>query len=384
MPAELILDGLQPNTSYSYQFHYRLPGAAQFATSPEYTFHTARPPGSSFTFTLTADAHLDEHTAQDVYLKTLANIAAEKPDFHIDLGNLFMTDKHASRDEAAKQYVAQRYYLGQIGSSTPTFLAIGTHDGESAKDDDDTDDCLAVWSNRLRTRCFPNPFPDVFYTGNSALDRRCGLLENYYAWQWGDALFVVLDPFRYSVRGHGSGEGWDWSLGWTQYAWLRQMLEQSRAKFKFVFIHNLLSGDRTARGGVEIAGYNEWGGRNADGSAGFREHRPGWDVPVHELLVQNHVAILFKAHDNFYARQELDGINYLMVPQPSFAGDNRIRDLQTYGYKTGKFIGNTGHVRVMVTPGNVNIAYVRTYLPEDETVQQKNGQIADEFHIHAN
>ena len=143
------------------------PGAEQFTNSPEYTFHTARPPGSSFTFTLTADAHLDEHTSPDVYRQTLANIRADKPDFHIDLGNLFMTDKHASRDEAARQYLAQRYYLGQIGRSAPIFLALGTHDGESSQYDDGSGDCLAVWSNLMRKRYFPNPVPDNFYTGNN-------------------------------------------------------------------------------------------------------------------------------------------------------------------------------------------------------------------------
>ena len=122
-PVEVVIDGLQANSSYYYQFHWRAVGAEQFNKSPEYTFHTARPPGNTFTFTMTADSHLDEHTSTAVYRQTLTNIQADKPDFHIDLGNLFMTDKHANRDEAAKQYLAQRYYLGQIGPSAPILLA---------------------------------------------------------------------------------------------------------------------------------------------------------------------------------------------------------------------------------------------------------------------
>ena len=141
--------------------------------------------------------------------------------------------------------------------------------------------------------------------------------------------------------------------GDAQYLWLKQTLEQSRAKFKFVFIHNLLSGDQASRGGVEIAAFNEWGGRNLDGTDGFKQHRPGWDAPVHQLLVRNHVSAVFKAHDNFYARQELDGIVYQMIPQPSFAGNDRIRDLEAYGYRRGKFLGNSGHVRVTVSPDQV-------------------------------
>jgi hypothetical protein len=359
-PVELAIAPLQPDTQYYYHFRIHPPGAAAFTNGPEYTFHTARPPGSRFTFTLTADAHLDERTSPEVYRQTLANIAANKPDFHIDLGNLFMTDKHATRDGAARQYLAQRFYLGQIGASVPVLLALGTHDGESGRYDDGTADNLAVWSNLIRKKYFPNPLPDKFYTGDSAAKLHRGLLQNYYAWEWGDALFVVLDPFGYSARRRGGGDGWDWSLGAAQYQWLKQTLEHSRAKFKFVFIHNLLGGDQAARGGVEVAGFNEWGGKNADGSDGFKQHRPGWDGPVHALLVRNQVTAVFKAHDNFYARQELDGILYLMVPQPSFAGNDRIRDLKTYGYQQGKFLGNSGHVRVTVSPENVAVDYVKT------------------------
>jgi hypothetical protein len=360
VPAEVVIGSLEADTKYHCQFRSRLPGRSQLAASSEFSFHTARRPGSSFTFTLTADSHLDERTSPEVYLETLANIRGDSPDFHIDLGNLFMTDKHSTRAEAAGQYLAQRFYLGQIGSSVPILLALGTHDGESSRYNDGSDDCLAVWSNLIRKRYFPNPIPDSFYTRNNAPAPFCGLLQDYYAWEWGDALFVVLDPFRYSTRQGRGDDGWGWSLGLAQYRWLEQTLGQSHAKFKFVFIHNLLFGDQAARGGVEKASLNEWGGKNVDGTDGFKEHRPGWTLPVHQLLVRNHVAAVFKAHDNFYARQDLDGILYLMVPQPSFAGDDRIRDLETYGYRQGTFLGNSGHVRVLVSPNKVVVDYVRS------------------------
>ena len=360
IPVELQLGPLSPNTRYTWRFHSRKPGTAAFSPGIEGAFHTARPPGERFLFTLTADAHLDEHTSPDVYLGTLTDILAESPDFHIDLGNLFMTDKHATRDEALRQYLAQRYYLGRIGGSVPIFLALGTHDGERAKDDDGTRDSLAPWSNATRKRYFPNPLPGGFYSGNTTPDPRSGPLQNYYSWQWGDALFVVLDPFRYSGRERGSEDGWGWSLGETQYRWLQSTLEKSRARFKFVFIHNLLVGDRAARGGVEVAAFNEWGGANPGGGDGFKQNRPGWTSPIHPLLVRTHVSAVFKAHDNFYARQELDGILYLMVPQPSFAGNDRIRDLENYGYKRGTFLGNSGHVRVTVTAEKATVDYVKS------------------------
>jgi len=231
----------------------------------------------------------------------------------------------------------------------------------SSRYDDGSPDSLAVWSNLLRKRYFPNPVPDSFYNGNATPKTPGGLLENYYAWEWGDALFVVLDPYRYSLRQRGGGgDGWAWSLGRAQYDWLAKTLAGSHAKFKFVFLHNLLCGDQASRGGVEIAGFNEWGGKNPDGTDGFASHRPGWPLPIHQLLLRNHVTAVFKAHDNFYARQELDGILYLMVPQPSFAGNDRIRDLENYGYKQGIFLGNSGHVWVSVSPTNATVQYHKT------------------------
>jgi hypothetical protein len=358
-PVEFVLASLAPDTKYFYQFRWRPLGATQSKDSAESSFHTARPAGSTFAFTMTADAHLDEHTSSQVYEQTLADIRAEAPDFHIDLGNLFMTDKHATRDEARRQYLAERYYLGQPGS--PLFLTLGVHDGEASRYDDGSADSLAVWSNTVRKRYFPNPFPDNFYTGDSTRHSQSGLLENYYAWTWGDALFVVLDPYRYSVRSGGrNSDGWNWSLGREQFDWLAQTLAASKAKYKFVFIHNLLAGDQSSRGGVEIAGFNEWGGKNPDGSEGFAGHRPGWPMPVHQLLLKNHVTAVFKAHDNFYARQELDGLPYIMIPQPSFAGDDRIRDLQNYGYKAGVFRSNSGHVRVIVAGDGIVVDYIQS------------------------
>jgi hypothetical protein len=112
-----------------------------------------------------------------------------------------------------------------------------------------------------------------------------------------------------------------------------------------------------------------------DGSEGFAQHRPGWPMPIHQLLLRHHVTAVFKAHDNFYARQKLDGILYLMIPQPSFAGNDRIRDLENYGYKKGVFLGNAGHVRVTVSPEKLVVNYVRS---------SPGAPVADNFVIPAN
>lgn len=68
---------------------------------------------------------MDEHTEPEIYQRTLANALADSPDFHIELGDTFMTEKHPNREAAFKQYLAQRYYAGQTCHSAPFFFVLG-------------------------------------------------------------------------------------------------------------------------------------------------------------------------------------------------------------------------------------------------------------------
>ena len=252
-PTEYIMDGL----SSGKQYHYRVMNCSGQAALAAGSFHTLRRPGASFRFTLTADSHLDSNTDLGLYQLTLANALADRPDFHVDLGDTFMTEKHDSRAPAAQQYLAQRYFFGQFAHSAPLFLTLGNHDGEEVRHWRDGPDSLGVWANGMRTRYFPNPQPNGFYTGNSQVDSQAGALQDYYSWQWGDALFVVLNPYWHGSQ-RRSDERWGLSLGDAQYQWLRTTLERSSARFKFIFVHQLIGGiDRQGRGGVEGAPFGE-------------------------------------------------------------------------------------------------------------------------------
>ena len=125
-PVEFVLTDLRPDTRYHYRLHTRGPGAAEFQPGIAGTFHTQRKPGAAFVFTLQADSHLDQGTPQGVYERTLANALAANPDFHIDLGDTFMTDKYPTHTDALPQYVAQRYYFGRIAHSAPSFSSSAT------------------------------------------------------------------------------------------------------------------------------------------------------------------------------------------------------------------------------------------------------------------
>jgi hypothetical protein len=137
----------------------------------------------------------------------------------------------------------------------------------------------------------------------------------------------------------------------------------------------------TGRGGVEEAGLCEWGGCDRRGNWGFTQQRPGWELPVHQLLVKHGVTIFFQGHDHLFAKQQLDGIIYQTLPQPA----DPYYALNTWGgaYRSGNLLPNSGRLRVTVSPEQVSVAYVRSYLPADETAAHRSGEIAYSYAVSA-
>jgi hypothetical protein len=301
----------------------------------------------------------------------------------IDLGDTFMTDKYKPYTDAAPQYLAQRYYFSQLGA--PLYLVLGNHDGEGAPKGQDGPE-MSVWSAQLRTKYFPNPIPDGFYTGNSIPDKNIGSLQDYYAWEWGDALFIVLDPYWFTPpQRNEATDLWNPTLGQAQYQWLKTTLEASHAKWKFVFIHQLIGGaDKNGRGGIEVAPFYEWGGKNADGSYGFDSKRPGWGIPIHQLLIDNQVTAVFHGHDHLFVRQELDGIAYQEVPQPASINRDNSQQASEYGYIHGDVRSGSGHLKVSVSPNSVTVEYIRSLLNQGEKSGQQNKQVEFQYTIQTN
>jgi predicted phosphodiesterase len=362
-PAEIPLTDLQPNTRYFYRLSYRQSDNSEYSKSQIFHFQTQRNFKDNFSFTITADSHLDENTDTLTYKTTLQNAAADSADFHIDLGDTFMTDKYRSNyKESLNQYIAQRYYFGLLCPSSPLFFVLGNHDGESGQRLNGKEDNMTVWSNLTRKKYFPNPVPNDFYFGNNTEEPFVGLPQNYYAWSWGNAQFIVLDPFWYTPRA-GTDDPWERTLDKKQYDWLKRTLEQSKATFKFVFVHNLVGGtDKKGRGrgGVEVAKYYEWGGKNSDGTEGFKTHRSDWELPIHDLLVKNKVTAVFHGHDHLFAKQELDGIVYQCISQPGGKEHGNTRNAEEYGYLNGKIMNEPGYMRVKVLNEKVLCEFIST------------------------
>lgn len=398
-PAELVLGTLAPNRRYWYCV-YRAPAGGSFTAGPVGSFQTQRRRDKPYDFTVFADSHLQDMILDNdaerggLYIQTIANVMAAwpPPDFHLMLGDDFHCEQRLQQNnakdyaECLDRYLDQRPYLDRIGRYTPLFLVLGNHEGELGWRRDGSCDNVAYWSCAARKLIYPNPIPDPFYRTGPDVAECCGYREAYYAWEWGSAQYIVLDPLWHTLRRPhaqggepGSGDPWDWTLGEDQYRWLRDTLAASAARWKFVCLHHLTGGTTAyGRGGIEAVrfavnenGSYEWGGENSDGTWGFADRRPGWEEPIHQLLVRHHVTAVLHGHDHFFAWQELDGIVYLECPPPGGARGSGEDPLYGYGFRDngryvyGDMLPNSGYMRVHVEPTGVDFSYVRTFLPGD-------------------
>jgi phosphodiesterase/alkaline phosphatase D-like protein len=328
----ITLSNLKVGSKIFFRVRYAFGTAKTYLAKPQAFFQTP----SNFeksVFAVQADPHMDENSDANVYNGTLAQIVKAAPAFLVDLGDIFMVDKLPDKSEKniRARYELMKGYYQKLGN-IPLKIVLGNHDGELGYSNFNT--------KKFRAEYFPEQTSEL----------------SYFSFEGPDQLHICLDPFTYTTT-NPKADGWQWTLGKTQYDWLKSTLEKSSALHKFVYIHHLLVGDAQSRGGSEIAKFNEWGGANMDGTPGFAKNRSGWYKPVHQLLVEHKVGFVFKGHDHIYVKQELDGIIYQTLPQPSHPGDKA--DSSQYGYQGGKTVGGSGFLKVTTTGSTAKVDFVK-------------------------
>jgi hypothetical protein len=413
LPRVIDLKNLKSGSKVYYRLRYATGTSKTFRAGKQYSFSTAKQAASPFTFTVHGDTHperVGKMFNSDLYYVTMANVAEQQPDFHILMGDDFSIDPLISKGQAnqanvEKIYRTHRDWLGVIGSSVPIFLVNGNHEQAAAYLLDGTATNPAVLAGNARLKYFPLPAPDDFYSGNTKEIPGVGLPRDYYSWTWGDALFVTLDPYWHSknavdnvagvsapdgtsgaTKGNkknsaGSATGgnsknlWGIGIGDDQYVWLKKTLEESAAKFKFVFAHHVMG---TGRGAVELSHDYEWGGKDPKGVTSFEMERPNWELPIHDLMVKNKVSIFFQGHDHIFVTQERDGIIYQSMPNPA---DDTFSYFNEAAYKSGTKAPNSGHVRVTVTPNLATVEYFLAARSKDSG--RENLQVAHKYSVAA-
>ena len=135
------------------------------------------------------------------YEIAIKNVHSDNPDLHFDLGDAFTLTRIKTGDINAvrSEYMSQRPYMGLFAHSSPLFLVIGNQEEEAAWKLDDAGNSISeskpVMGINTRKRFYPNPVPDGLYSGKTDDSQKeidgDHLKEDYYAFEWGCALFVV-------------------------------------------------------------------------------------------------------------------------------------------------------------------------------------------------
>ncbi len=416
IPVEIELTGLKANSKIYYRVNHRITGAKKFSLGKQYSFTSARKSGETFSFSVHGDTHPERAGKMfnaELYGVTLSNVLSQQPDFHILMGDDFSIDPLISKGQATqanveKIYSTHRNWLSALGASVPIFLVNGNHEQAAAYLLNGTPTSPAVLAGNARNKYFSLPAPNDFYTGDTSEIPGVGLARDYYSWTWGDALFITLDPYWHSTspvdnaagilvpedqgiaspaatskpkkNGGNAGTGggnaktsnlWSIGLGDEQYAWLKQTLETSQAKYRFVFAHHVMG---TGRGAIEVSTNYEWGGVDPKGASTFAKERPNWELPIHDLMVKNKVNIFFQGHDHIFCTQERDGLIYQAMPNPA---DDTFSMFNSDAYKSGTKAPNSGHVRVSVSSAQAKVEYFLAARVKD--AGRKNLQLAHSY-----
>jgi hypothetical protein len=328
-------------------------------TTPLYTGSavTERPPGTPFTFALIADTHIEPHdpippgvaiandgwgSMDQTMLQVMPMVSAAAPDFLLNLGDLL--DYHIfgfnapppDQDWARLGYLNYRRLLGDATANAAHFVVIGNWDGENGCNT--PDEIARSISQRLIYA--PGPSPTTYPEGGSAN-------QDYYAFTWGDALFVVLNVMTYTptchLLGYDPGLPDDWTLGADQLAWLQRTLAGATSKWRFLFIHHTVGG---AAADPADTAYGRGGGQAA---------HVGEQDKIHALMLQYGVQVFFYAHDHVFTDIVVDGIHYAL---PGSAGAPWKFDESETGYT--QYWTDSGFARVHVAPDQVKVDFIST------------------------
>ncbi|MFO0762238.1 MAG: metallophosphoesterase [Byssovorax sp.] len=459
-PIVLEVTGLPKDARGYYRVHFQ-PGGQGDQADNIHPFHTQRAKGKSFHFGVQGDTHPERWNNKmfhpDLFTLTMEQVRDRQPDLYFMLGDDFSIEKiienfkkqnygqghkfyHAVEgvapypiyaslpspflssmiedgEGAPKGYGAYRsmreQFLGVVANATSLMLVNGNHEQAHLANLGGVFNNASIFAAEGRLKHYPLPAPGGFYTGDEGkmvsqngyptLDAPDGLLRDYYAFTWGDALFVTIDPYWHSsivspdsTLFDDPEPKWGATLGDEQYAWLKKTLETSTATWKFVFAHHVNGNNRGAAAVVPV---QEWGGE-----AGFAQNRPGWDKPIHQLFADTKVTIFFQGHDHLFAREKVDGVVYQEVPNP---GDNSYfayncdayapaaidwKGPPGYGAYDASYsarLPNTGFLDVTVSASEVHVEYVRTYRAIDLATnpnqafsgKEKNGEVAFAYTI---
>ena len=353
---ELNLVDLQPNAHYYYLTQYEQ-GGVWYNLEPA-EFSTQKTAGNSFVFCMISDGHWGRSTCGYEGatgeswngLQCVNQIVADGPyDFCIDGGDQAAVGPSADPQTIQDKYIGYRQVMAPVFARMHTYFVLGNHEREAgyyrrgrpageepgfADNNLGPEQYQQKWGTETRLTFIPNPCGTTYPQGGEGApgydtaaewgagsdpwnDGTSTHLQNFYAWTWGDALFIVLDPFRYSLVDSYDRptSPTDYRLGPTQLQWVADTLADSEQVWKFVISHHQVGGGLIDGDGDPIV---EGEGIAYGRGSAVEADRPGTDQAVlHQLMVDHGVQFFLYGHEHAFAHSVKDGVNYILCAKPT-------------------------------------------------------------------
>ena len=341
------VQNLSPATQYEYRVLLKSGTDSAFAEASRGTFRTQRKGPSSYRALLMTDPHTGSFPPGSWPVLTLdrvvQNASAAQAEFVLDLGDNVAwpgSREYPQRDAsgATNAYARYRRQIAPLSKNSPFFAIVGNWNGESGKFPETSIATVAT----VRRALLPNPNHLTYAQGGSEH-------EDYYAFSWGDALYVMLNVQTYSRPSAPDrlpslmadvNRIEEWTLGDQQMAWFEATLQKASERFRFVCMHHPAAGNA----GDEL--------NTLYGRGGGRAWNLGEQARIHRLMKQHKVQIFFYGHDHVFVDDVVDGIHYTL---PGSCGAPWKFTKEETGY--ARFWPDSGHAQLDITPEKATVTF---------------------------
>jgi len=339
---------LSPATRYEYRVLLKPGTDESLRPAASGGFRTQRKGPASYTAVLMTDPHTGSFPPGSAPVLTLdkvvQNAVRAKAEFVLDLGdNVAWRGSRefpqTSSDGALSAYARYRRQIGPLSMQCPHFAVIGNWEGESGKFPEKSIEIVAA----VRRAMLPGPNHLTYPQGGSER-------EDYYAFSWGDVLYVMLniqtyskpsDPDRLPSLMADVNKITEWTLGEKQMTWFETTLKNATERFRFVCTHHPAGGNA----GDPL--------NTLYGRGGARAWNTGEQARIHSLMKKHKVQIFFYGHDHVFVDDIVDGIHYTL---PGSCGAPWKFTKAETGYD--RFWPDSGHAQLDVTPEKATVTFI--------------------------
>ncbi len=352
LSAHEILDWniseLSPAIRYEYRVLVKRATEESWRPAASGSFRTQRKGPSTYTAVLMTDPHTGSFPSSSGPVLTLdkvvRNAARAKAEFVLDLGDNVAWPgsrefPQKNSDGALSAYARYRRQIGPLSIQCPHFAVIGNWSGESGKFPEKSIETVTA----VRRALLPGPNDKTYPQGGSER-------QDYYAFSWGDALYVILNIQTYSIPSNPDrfptlmadvNKISEWTLGEKQMNWFETTLRNATERYRFVCMHHPAGGNA----GDDL--------NTLYGRGGARACNTGEQARIHGLMKRHKVQIFFYGHDHVFVDDVVDGIHYTL---PGSCGAPWKFTKEETGYE--RFWPDSGHAQLDVTPEKATVTFI--------------------------